>query len=443
MHQGWIERSTAQLWKCMKNVSMDVQSLHARLWSKAWMSLKHLPCMFQCGGVGTFPGHLSSQRKELHSSEQESVVSHAELGSSFIDDQLGRKNTMREGLMDTFKLAFKQGESWVYLMVCELLAFSPLGVKATINEAVFPDLLLLVCILRAHSEDVTHSFCYFLVHPQQSLYLCGVWPGQGPIESLHALHHGPGRLLVQLPSWPGWQGCRDEGRGGHWRCGRTRRPCGQERWAVWFLLGSRCRGKSAIPIRVWAEPVRVHGGEFFPVVCIRRLGRRLGAGTSRTAAVHRGKTCPVLCLTGGTRLPVAQSLSVPASWPAGARPFNFEQRDPPKRDISDGLAEKGRVRRPVAESLLQPTHMQRLGGHANQGHDFQELLLGSLAELLHVVTALLDEGFIVGQQVCPLQHPIELQLPKGAWQRHGTQHWKVQTTEGNRMNLQREQYWRC
>lgn len=48
------------------------------------------PVVLQCGGVGTFSGHLPRQRKELHPSEQECVVTHAELGRCFIDDQLGR-----------------------------------------------------------------------------------------------------------------------------------------------------------------------------------------------------------------------------------------------------------------------------------------------------------------------------------------------------------------
>lgn len=46
------------------------------------------PVVLQCGGVGTFSGHLPRQRKELHPSEQECVVTHAELGRRFIDDQL-------------------------------------------------------------------------------------------------------------------------------------------------------------------------------------------------------------------------------------------------------------------------------------------------------------------------------------------------------------------
>lgn len=56
------------------------------------LQLAPSPGMLQCGGVGTFSGHLSSQREQLHPSEQQSVVAHAELGCSFIDDQLGRKN---------------------------------------------------------------------------------------------------------------------------------------------------------------------------------------------------------------------------------------------------------------------------------------------------------------------------------------------------------------
>lgn len=63
--------------------------------------------------------------------------------------------------------------------------------------------------------------------------------------------------------------------------------------------------------------------------------------------------------------------------------------------------------------------MQGLGGHAHQRHDLQELLLARLAELLHVVPPLLDEGLIVAQQVGALQHPVQLQLPQRAGQGHG------------------------
>lgn len=84
----------------LKKVSMDIHSLYVCTFYMFCREVRqsHLatqttpwPRLFQCGGVGTFPGDLSGQRKELHPSEQESVVSHAELGGSFIDDQLRRE----------------------------------------------------------------------------------------------------------------------------------------------------------------------------------------------------------------------------------------------------------------------------------------------------------------------------------------------------------------
>lgn len=52
--------------------------------------------------------------------------------------------------------------------------------------------------------------------------------------------------------------------------------------------------------------------------------------------------------------------------------------------------------------------MEGFGRHSNKGHDLEELFLTSLAELLHIVAALLDKGFIVAEQVCLLQDPVQL-----------------------------------
>lgn len=62
--------------------------------------------------------------------------------------------------------------------------------------------------------------------------------------------------------------------------------------------------------------------------------------------------------------------------------------------------------------------MEGFGCHSNKGHDFKELFLASLAELLHIIAALLDECFIVAEQVCLLQDAIELKLAQGSWQEH-------------------------
>ena len=59
-----------------------------------------LPCMLECGGVGTFSRHLPSQRKEFHPSQQQGIVAHAELGCGFVDDQLRRKKALSDGRMD-------------------------------------------------------------------------------------------------------------------------------------------------------------------------------------------------------------------------------------------------------------------------------------------------------------------------------------------------------
>lgn len=254
---------------------------------------------------------------------------------------------------------------WFYLVMCELLPFSPLWVKASINETVLPDLFFFIYILGPHFKDVAHSLCQLLVHSEQSLHLCWIRPRQGPEEPLHALHHGSRCLPVQLSTRPGWQGHWCERSGGARRCGGTRGTCWLQRWAGWFLLYSRCGGQIAVPIRLWGEPVGVHGWQFFPVVRVWWLWGGLGARASWTPAMHRSKTRPIFPLARRTRLPITHRLPGPTCWSTGPRPVHFKQWDAPQRDTGDRLAEKGWVCRPVSEGLLQPTHVQWLGGHAN------------------------------------------------------------------------------
>lgn len=64
--------------------------------------------------------------------------------------------------------------------------------------------------------------------------------------------------------------------------------------------------------------------------------------------------------------------------------------------------------------------MEGLGGHAHKCHDFQELLLTRLAQLLNIVPSLLDEGLIVGKKIGALQDPIQLQLPQCPRKCHGS-----------------------
>jgi|UPI000048391C hypothetical protein len=52
--------------------------------------------------------------------------------------------------------------------------------------------------------------------------------------------------------------------------------------------------------------------------------------------------------------------------------------------------------------------MEWFGGHAHECHDFQELLLASLTQLLYIISSLLDEGLVVREEVGALQDPIQL-----------------------------------
>lgn len=63
--------------------------------------------------------------------------------------------------------------------------------------------------------------------------------------------------------------------------------------------------------------------------------------------------------------------------------------------------------------------MEWFGGHAHQCHDFQELLLARLTQLLYIIPSLLDEGLVVREEVGTLQDPVQLQLTQCPRQRHG------------------------
>ena len=52
-----------------------------------------------------------------------------------------------------------------------------------------------------------------------------------------------------------------------------------------------------------------------------------------------------------------------------------------------GKCELTRILYPLLQGFLQPSDVERLGGHVHQHHDLQKLLLSRLAQLLHVVTA--------------------------------------------------------
>lgn len=64
--------------------------------------------------------------------------------------------------------------------------------------------------------------------------------------------------------------------------------------------------------------------------------------------------------------------------------------------------------------------MEGLGGHAHECHDLQELLLTRLAQLLHIIPSLLDEGLVVGKKIGALQDSVQLQLPQCPRQCHGS-----------------------
>lgn len=63
--------------------------------------------------------------------------------------------------------------------------------------------------------------------------------------------------------------------------------------------------------------------------------------------------------------------------------------------------------------------MEWFGGHAHQCHDFQELLLTRLTQLLYIIPSLLDEGLVVREEVGALQDPVQLQLTQRPRQCHG------------------------
>lgn len=63
--------------------------------------------------------------------------------------------------------------------------------------------------------------------------------------------------------------------------------------------------------------------------------------------------------------------------------------------------------------------MEWFGGHAHKCHDFQELLLARLTQLLYIIPSLLDEGLVVRKKVGTLQDPVQLQLTQCSRQCHG------------------------
>jgi len=62
------------------------------------------------------------------------------------------------------------------------------------------------------------------------------------------------------------------------------------------------------------------------------------------------------------------------------------------------------------KSFLQSSDVKRFGGHVDQHHDLQELLLPGLAQLLNVISAMADEGVIVLEKICSLKNSVELKL---------------------------------
>ena len=109
-----------------------------------------------------------------------------------------------------------------------------------------------------------------------------------------------------------------------------------------------------------------------------------------------------------------------APFPGPRRLRDLEEWDAGDRHCRHGLAEKPWVGGPLSQCLLQASDVEGLSGHAHERHDLQELLLPRLAQLLHVVPSLLDEGLVVGKKVGALQDPVQLQLPQGPRQGHGS-----------------------
>lgn len=85
--------------------------------------------------------------------------------------------------------------------------------------------------------------------------------------------------------------------------------------------------------------------------------------------------------------------------------------------------EERRIVGPLVQRLLQASHMQRLGGHAHQSHDLEELLLAGIVQLLHIIAPHLQQCVVVGQQTGTLQHAVQLHLRLVARSRCGN-HWK-------------------
>lgn len=70
----------------------------------------------------------------------------------------------------------------------------------------------------------------------------------------------------------------------------------------------------------------------------------------------------------------------------------------------------GRVLFPLVKSLLQSSHVERLSSHTHEIHDFEKLVFSGLIELLDIVSALGDEDVVIGEEIRPLKHSVQLEL---------------------------------
>lgn len=61
---------------------------------------------------------------------------------------------------------------------------------------------------------------------------------------------------------------------------------------------------------------------------------------------------------------------------------------------------------PLMQRLLEPPDMQRLSGHPDEGHYFEELFLVGFDQLAYIVATEIDERSEVVQQVGPIQECV-------------------------------------
>ena len=57
------------------------------------------------------------------------------------------------------------------------------------------------------------------------------------------------------------------------------------------------------------------------------------------------------------------------------------------RNVGSHCCKLTRILYPFLKSFLQSSDVQRFGGHVDQHHDLQELLLPGLAQLLNIISA--------------------------------------------------------